>query len=172
MIIYLAHEQEIGLVEATISPPLIPDTAHGLVMGEIYFSIRQHARENDLGFVTLASGCNLFKNPEQREVVYAPDVGFVAKDRLPNGLPEGYLPLAPDLAIEIIAFNDRFGDIEDKISEYLRAGTRLVWVISPRSKMVIVYTKAGVIAYDMNGTLDGGDVLPGFKLPVAAIFRR
>ncbi|MCC6802900.1 MAG: Uma2 family endonuclease, partial [Anaerolineae bacterium] len=52
-----------------------------------------------------------------------------------------------------------------------RAGTKLVWVISPHMKTVIAYRQHGITAYDLNGTLDGGDVLPGFSLPVAAIFR-
>jgi Uma2 family endonuclease len=146
-----------------------PGAEHGFTQGETYLHVRLFVGEHDLGYVTVESGYVLFQNPDGRDTVRGPDVAFVSKTRLPGGLPEGYIPFAPDLAVEVVSPNDVLYDLEKKVGEYLHAGTKLVWMISPHMKTVIAYRQDGVTAYDLNGTLDGGDVLPGFKLPVAAM---
>jgi len=173
----LAHDpnfadKSLELAEGVLIIMSRPGAEHGLTQGETYFHIRSFVGEHDPGYVTVESDYVLFKSLDGRDTVRGPDVAFVAKARAPQGLPEDYVPFAPDLAVEVISPNDLVYEVEEKVDEYLRAGTRLVWVISPRSKTVIVHTKEGVTAYDVNGTLDGGDVLPDFKLPVTAIFRR
>jgi Uma2 family endonuclease len=165
-------DKSLELVEGVLVIMSRPGAEHGFTQGETYLHIRLFVGEHDLGYVTVESGYILFTSIDGRDTVRGPDVAFVAKERLPNGLPEGYIHFAPDLAVEIVSPNDVLYEIEDKVDEYLRSGTKQVWVISPRSKTVIVYRQNGVTAYDINSTLDGGDVLPGFKLPVAAIFRR
>jgi Uma2 family endonuclease len=165
-------DKSLELAEGVLVVMSRPGTEHGITQGEAYLHIRLFVGEHDLGYVTVESGYVLFKNPDGRDTVRGPDVAFVAKERLPNGYPEDYMPFAPELAVEVVSPNDVIYEVEAKVEEYLRAGTKLVWVISPRLKTVIVYQKNGITAYDLNGTLDGGDVLPGFKLSVAAIFRR
>jgi Uma2 family endonuclease len=165
-------DKSLELVEGALVVMARPGVEHGLAQGETYLHLCLFAGEHDLGYVTVESGYILFTHPDGHDTVRGPDVAFVAKEHLPNGAPEGYMPFAPDLAVEVVSPNDVLYEIEDKVDEYLRAGTKLVWVISPRLKTVIVYRQGGVTAYDLNGTLDGGNVLPGFKLPVAAIFRR
>jgi Uma2 family endonuclease len=149
-----------------------PGVEHGLTVVKIVTPMFQHVEQHDLGYVTVESGYILFKNSEGRDTVRGPDVAFVAKERAPNGFTERYAPFAPDLAVEVVSPNDLVYDVEEKVDEYLRAGTRLVWVISPRSKTVTVYTPTSIKIVDINGTLDGGDVLPGFSLLVTTIFPR
>ncbi len=144
---------------------------HGGVTLNLSQPIWAFVRQHDLGYVTAAeTGYILFKNPHGADTVRAPDFGFVAKERLPEGLPQGYIPLAPDLAVEVVSPNDAADEIQRKVSEYLRYGTRLVWVAYPRSKSVVVHTTEKAVTVVIDGVLDGGDVLPGFSLPVREIF--
>lgn len=74
------------------------------------------------------------------DVVRAPDAAFVASDRIPKtGVPVGYWPFAPDLAVEVVSPSDRLADVHAEIVDYLAAGTRLVWRVEPEIRMVHVY---------------------------------
>jgi Uma2 family endonuclease len=131
--------------------------------------------EYQLGVVTAAeTGYILFKNPNGKDTVRAPDVGFISKGRLPENpdeWPDGYAPFAPDLAIEVVSPNDTADEIQDRVNDYLKYGTRFVWVFYPKSKSAVVHAPNGSITLGINDELDGGDVLPGFKLPLRRIFR-
>jgi Uma2 family endonuclease len=122
---------------------------------------------NDLGYVTGADGG--FKLGEKR--ARFSDVAFVSKDRLPK-LKGVKFPLAPDLAVEVVSPDE---DIFKKAREYLYAGTMMVWAVYADEKVVYVMRSDsdGSIRsapYGVNDSLDGGDVLPGFALPVSDIF--
>jgi Uma2 family endonuclease len=102
-----------------------------------------------------------------------PDVSFVAAARIPGeGEPEGAWPIPPDLAVEIVSPTDLHEKLMTKILEYLSAGVRQVWLISPEHRTVTVYSSyTDVKIVDEAGELGGGDVIPGFRLPVAELFR-
>jgi len=101
----------------------------------------------------------------------AADVAFISNDQLAKITERGkYLPFPPDLAVEIVSPNDTAGEIETKVRQYLRAGTRLVWVIYPELRHVIVYHPDGSSKLvEAPAALDGGDVLPGLSIPVAEL---
>ena len=106
-------------------------------------------------------------------MILKPDAAFVSKARLPR-LPKHY-ELAPDLAVEVISPSNSPKDILEKVEAYIHYGTRLVWVIYPEEHAVRVYTPAqsGTInlhKVDLDGALDGADLLPGFSMTVRAIF--
>lgn len=120
----------------------------------------------DLGYVTGADGS--FKLAPKR--VRLPDVGFISKERL-AALPKRF-DLAPDLAVEVVSPDE---DILKKAREYLHAGTRMVWAVYTEDRIVYVMTlgeRDAIVSlpYGEGDTLDGGDVLPGFTLPVRDIF--
>lgn len=127
--------------------------------------------EHDLGEVYGAdAGFVLTRAPD---TVRSPDVAFVRGERLTDDVEsqERYLDLAPDLAVEVLSPSNRARELSDKVLEYLAAGTRLVWVIEPRQRIVTVDTPdrtARILREDE--LLDGSDVLPGFSLPVHALF--
>jgi Uma2 family endonuclease len=107
--------------------------------------------------------------------VRIPDVSFIAWDRFPGGrLPKEPIPaLAPDLAVEVLSKGNTPGEMQRKLRDYFQAGVRLVWYMDPQARTVSVYTSVEqcvVIAADQ--VLDGGDVLPGFQLPLAEFFAR
>ena len=105
--------------------------------------------------------------------VRIPDVAFISWARMPNRRrPESPLPtLAPDLAIEILSESNTANEMRQKREEYFTAGTRLVWQIDPAARAVVVFTTVDQPSFlGENDSLDGGDVLPGFMLPVRDIF--
>jgi Uma2 family endonuclease len=102
----------------------------------------------------------------------SPDVSFVATERMPGGKPpKGFGELAPDLAVEILSPDDSQREVFDKVGEYLRAGSRLVWVIDPEEETAAIYRSlTQVRRIERDGALDGEDVLPGFTCPLAELF--
>jgi Uma2 family endonuclease len=127
--------------------------------------------EHDLGEVFGAeTGFILFRDPD---TVRAPDFAFIAKERLHliADVFDEFLPIAPDLVVEIVSPYDHWTEIEAKVNDYLRAGVRLVWVMNPSTKTIHVYhgfTQVQVLT--LNDILDGADVLPEFSISVARIF--
>ncbi len=164
-------DQRLELVEGIVIVMSPTGGQHGVVALEIGTWIRGYVKSNRLGYCTGAGTAYvLFKNPDGRDTGRAPDVGFVRADRLPEGPPEGYIPFAPDLAVEVVSPGDSASDIHDKVTDFLRCGTRLVWVLYPRSRTATVHTPEGARTVDAQGTLDGGDVLPGFSLALGELF--
>lgn len=144
---------------------------HGFIALELGRLVATHVRENDLGYTTAAeTGYILHQNPEGRDTVRAPDVGYVSKGRLPEGLPDGYIPLAPDLAVEVVSPHDSASAVHDRVTDYLKHGTRLVWVFYPSSRSVTAHTPEGAFTLEAGDTLDGGEVLPGFRLRGGDVF--
>jgi Uma2 family endonuclease len=104
--------------------------------------------------------------------VRAPDVAFVSRQRLEAvGEIEGYWPGAPDVAVEVISPSDRYTDVEDKVVEWLEAGSRMVIVVNPRQRAATVYhARTDVVRLTEEDTLEGGEVVPGWQLPIREVF--
>lgn len=172
----LSHQPEnrdkhLELIEGEIYAMPPAGGEHGGITLDLGAVIRSHVKAHALGYTTAAeTGYILYKNPNGRDTVVAPDVGFISKERLPDGLPKSYIPLPPDLAVEVVSPGDSADEIDQKVVLYLRYGTRLVWVWYPKTKTVIAHTPTSVQRLDVDDTLDGSDVLPGFKLTVREIF--
>jgi Uma2 family endonuclease len=104
-----------------------------------------------------------------------PDISFVSFDRLPNRkIPrKKVLPLAPDLAVEVLSEGNTKAEMEIKLREYFAAGVRLVWYIDPESRSARVFTAVERCEeIPPTGLLNGGDVLPGFELSLARLFEK
>lgn len=126
--------------------------------------------KNKLGRAYMAeTGFLLRENPD---TVRAPDFAFVSKERIPKGKPKrAFFEGAPDLAMEVASPDESAEDIQDKVIDYLSAGTRMVLYLHPRSKTITVYRSLDNIrVLTLRDTLDGGDVLPGFSAPLEEIF--
>ena len=113
------------------------------------------------------TGFTLARNPD---TVRGPDIAFVRKERLAGPIPDGYLEFAPDLVVEVLSHNDRPGATLLKIGDWLDAGTRLIWVIDPARRLARIYRQDGTeTLIAENDSLDGEDVLPGFRCPLASL---
>lgn len=143
---------------------------HGRIGITVSSRLWNHAQSQELGAVFGAdTGFVFSRNPA---VVYVPDVAFVLAVRLSSIADiDRFVPFPPDLAVEIVSPTDRFVDVAKKVAAYLEGGVRLVWVIEPRRQTVTVHAAdRSVRVLGNEDTLDGGDVLPDFRLRVAEIF--
>ncbi|HWS70911.1 MAG TPA: Uma2 family endonuclease [Thermoanaerobaculia bacterium] len=158
----MRHELVNGEV-STMSPA---GEEHGGISQEIARQLGNHVRAQRLGKVYGADvGFVLSRDPD---TVRAPDAAFVRADRVVH--MKEYFPGAPDLAIEVISPNDTYTEVDAKVREYLRAGSQMVVVINPRNQSATVHTANGGTHLSIDDTLDGGDVVPGWRLPLRDIF--
>lgn len=143
---------------------------HGRIAMNVGTSLNNHVKAYDLGAVYAAeTGFKLAGNPD---TVRAPDVAFVSQARIEAvGEVEGYWPGAPDLAVEVISPGDSYVEVEEKVSDWLEAGTKMVVVVNPRRRSATVHrSPTGITVLAEADDLDGDDVVPGFRLPVREIF--
>jgi len=140
----------------------------GWIAGRLFSRLERHVEASGIGWVFPAeTGFILFND---RQTVRSPDAAVVLRDRL-AAPPDSFVPLAPDLAVEVLSPSDRMADAMSKITMYLQAGVRLVWLINPQTLTVTVFRQdAAPKTIEEGGIIDGGDVLPGFSVPVAEIF--
>lgn len=126
-------------------------------------------RPRKLGSVTGADGTiKLFAG-----LVRIPDVAFTSLDRLPGrkrvrvALPR----MAPDLAVEVLSKSNTPAEMRRKVGEYFAAGVRLIWIVDPKKRTARVYSAVDQsVLLDESQSLDGGDVLPGFRLALKDLF--
>ena len=147
---------------------LVPMPPHTIEHGEITVNIsallRQQIRKHQLGSYSAETKFEVGSSGRR------PDVAFLAKDRVPENKRQAS-PVPPDLAVEIVSPSDTSYDVEEKVLEYLEAGTRMVWVIHPVTKTVMVYrSPTDIKTLTINDTLMGEDVVEGFQCAVAEIF--
>jgi Uma2 family endonuclease len=142
------------------------------VAANIIQVIGRYVVERKLGKV-FAPDCGYQIFASDPNWVRFPDVTFIARGHLPQDkAPEGHVRVPPDLAVEVVSPNDTAEEVEAKRVAFLRAGTRLFWVVYPDSRTVHVYRqgKHSSLALAEGDELSGEDVLPGFLCRVAAFF--
>lgn len=146
-----------------------PGGEHGLLAAELVARLHHHARAHRLGRVVTETGFLLTEDPP---TVRGPDAAFISTSRFPaTGAPTGFWRVVPDLVVEVVSPSNTATEIQEKVLEYLDAGTRLVWVVHPRIRAVTVFrSKMNVQVLTERETLEGGDILPGFQLEIAELF--
>jgi Uma2 family endonuclease len=141
------------------------------VAGRLHRFIDIFVDDQELGWAWAADqGYACFPNSPRK--VRFPDVSFVLKHRLTEGLTsEGFIFVPPDLAVEVVSPNDLAYEVESKVLEYLNAGVKLVWVIHPETRTAYIYRGDGSgLWLREDGELSGEDVLPGFRCRLTSIF--
>ncbi len=104
--------------------------------------------------------------------VRGPDLAVLATRRFPAADHPGFVEGAPELVIEIVSPSNRAADIRERVADFLHAGARLVWVIDPGSRSATVHEPDGPTRHlTSDDHLDGRDLLPGLRVPVASLFR-
>jgi Uma2 family endonuclease len=145
-------------------------TESAYVGGELHRRMSNHCVTSNLGWVFPSdAGYRCF--PHRPRLLRKPDVSFVRAGRFPgNRPPRGDSRLAPDLVVEVVSPNDLAEDVQEKVTDYLTAGVRLVWVVYPTSRMAVEYRPGGVANWvPEQGELDGRDVVNGFRCKLAEI---
>ncbi|HYN88722.1 MAG TPA: Uma2 family endonuclease [Ardenticatenaceae bacterium] len=146
-----------------------PGARHGIIALEFGSRLRAWAKSGPGGYTDVESGFVLNRNPD---TVRGPDVAYVSQERVPaTGVPMGYWPIAPDLAVEVVSPDETADEVRDKVRDYLSAGTRLVLVLYPRTREIIAHTPDGLARTSGPGDVfEHPDVLPGFTCPVGELF--
>lgn len=141
---------------------------HGAIALALGAELYAYVKANKLGLVYAAeTGFKLESNPD---TVLAPDVSFIARERV-GQISKKYREGAPDLAVEVISPNESPSKIEKKVGQWLQLGARVVWVVNSQSRSVTVYRPDGTInVLSESDELTGDDVVPGFKISVSDVF--
>jgi Uma2 family endonuclease len=141
---------------------------HGDVAMSIALAIGHFLRSHAIGRLLAAeTGFVLTSDPD---TVRAPDLAFVRHERIPDPVPRGYARFAPDLVVEVLSPDDRPGEVLEKVADWLKAGTRVVWVIDPERRTGRVYREDGTESLlSETDALDGEDVLPGFSCRIGEV---
>ena len=146
-----------------------PGTRHGVIAARLTYFLADFVYKNDLGVVAAQdTGFRITRDPDS---VRAPDVAFLSHERAQRIRSRGYADVAPDLLAEVLSPDDAPAYVLAKLSDWLAAGAKLVWLVDPERVAVHVYRSDGSLAIlGANDSVDGEDVLPGFSCPVAKVF--
>jgi len=162
------YQQE--LVEGKLYEMEPPGAEHGAVTMRIAMLLARAVDEAGLGIVFASEvGFQLASDPD---TVRAPDVAFIAADRVPEtGIPRGYWPGPPDLAIEVVSPNDRHSNVEGKALDWLAAGARAVVVVNPPLRTATVYrSRHDIRIISGHEPLELDDVVPAWSPLVGEFF--
>ncbi len=160
------------LIEGEIIEMSPPGGEHGTIAGEIYHYFRLFDPERSLGIPTVDTG---FYPADDRSTLLSPDVAFTRIERAPVRVFKKWVPLMPDIAVEVQSPGNTQQQLRRKAAIYLQNGTQLVWIVIPERKVVEVCRLGadGDIEREFigqDGALSGESVLPGFTLDIARLF--
>jgi Uma2 family endonuclease len=143
---------------------------HGVVVVNITLLLGQYVKTNNLGVCCGAE--TGFKIASDPDTVRAPDLGFVSRERIPEGgVPITFWPGAPDLAVEVLSPGDTRREVDEKVADWLESGAQTVWVVNPKRLSVSVYrSMTDVTRLSEGDELEGGEVVHGFRCKVSEIF--
>jgi len=160
------------LVRGELRMTPTPAVFHGRAATNLVVLLSNHVRQHNLGMVFGDSvGYELTPFPH---TVRVPDASFVRGDRIPSDglhLRDRLFRFAPDLAIEVLSPGESASELEEKLHDYIGAGTSLIWIVdAARRTIMTIPADAPVHWLSENDTLEGGAVIRGFTCPVTAVF--
>lgn len=142
---------------------------HGEVEVAFISHLDHHVRPRRLGKVY--SGDTGFVFSRDPDTVLCPDVAFVHADRLPPPPRRRYMTVIPDLVVEVVSPSNSAADVAQRVRRYLEAGVRLIWLAYAKDRRVVAHAPGQAPReYGIEDVLDGGGVLPGFRLALADLF--
>ncbi len=163
------HKRKFELVDGTLVEKIYAIRESVIAVEIAYHLWKWNEAAGNVGMILGADGpFHLMK-----KLVRIPDVSFTNWDRTPGRkVPTEPVPdIAPDLAVEVLSEGNTPTEMERKLKEYFLSEVLVVWFVDPEKRTVRVYTSPDdVTELKSTDTLDGGDVLPGFSVPVARLF--
>ncbi|MDA0807491.1 MAG: Uma2 family endonuclease [Planctomycetota bacterium] len=162
-------QQRCELIQGEIRRMSPAGSEHGWVVMNVAGPMMVYVKEKKLGYTFGAeTGFIIERSPD---TVRAPDVAFVAADRVTERLPTQFFPGPPDLAVEVLSPSDSASEVQEKAEAWLNSGCREVWLIDPRRKSATRLTPAKDSIIQQSVETLTTDLLPGFSLAVAELFR-
>lgn len=144
----------------------MPTQLHAAIVSLLNFALMLYLREHPIGYALVEARYSL---PNDHANARVPDLSFVGRERGPL-TRVGAAPYMPDLAVEVQSPGQSARALRDKAAYYLENGTRLVWLIHPETRQVTVLTPGTQQVLSADESLNGGELLPGFSVPVKAVF--
>ena len=144
---------------------------HGRIAMRIELALAEFVWRNDLGDAYAAeTGFLLKTNPD---TVLGPDAAFISKNRLAEGRDErGYWPGPPDLAVEVVSPHETRPKVRMKVTQWLDYGALQVWTVHPKNETVTIHRRSGEsTTFERGDILEADDLLPGFRIALADIFK-
>ncbi|MFN0077711.1 MAG: Uma2 family endonuclease [Prosthecobacter sp.] len=161
------------LVKGVIQPHMPNNVIHSEISAAVAYLLREHVIKHRLSMRILSGEVGVHTVQGAETTTRAADLAVISKERLPV-LPEsGFLRVMPELLVEIISGSNTWTDTFEKIYEYFEGGAKLVWIVDPAMQEVRVFQSAkdnDLLRASSGDALTGGDVLPGFSVPVADVF--
>ncbi len=156
--------------ELVMSPKNSP--YHGDICADLLMALRSFAKANQLGAVWDSSTGFWMFNRNCR----APDVSFTTKARLQSmgfkRSTQRFFPGAPDLAVEVLSPNTTRAEIDERLRDFFASGTQLAWIINPEAACVeVCHSPTQRKLLGAGAVLDGEHLLPGFRYPIADLFK-
>ena len=144
----------------------MPGARHSGICARLAIELGVYLKVNQLGGLYVEGSFQIGANER------IPDLAFVSAARIPpEGEPDTKWPMPPDLAVEVISPNDLYEKVYAKVMEYLAAGVKQVWLVSPEHHTVTVYRSAtNITAFPGDRELVSEDLFPGFRCPLREIF--
>lgn len=143
---------------------------HGAIASRLTVSLGGFVEANNLGRTYAAeTGFRLARDPD---TVRAPDLAFIRRERVAQlGDVEGFIPGAPDFAVEVLSPSDSYAAVEEKVAGWLAAGTAVVAVVDPAVRRVVARSRTGTTTvFAERDSLTIPELFPGWSMPVTAMF--
>jgi len=152
-----------------VEMPPMAGLEHGIVGDRLASRASVYADDHDLGAGAFAE--TRFTIERSPDTSIGPDWAFIAKERLPHPAPKGYAAIVPDLILEVRSPSDTAEEAEAKMQRWIRAGVRLGWELNIKDRVLTVYhPEQAPRTIDIDGVIDGEDVLPGFTFSMRRLF--
>ena len=167
-IVESADKRLVELVDGTLVEKAMGQR-ESRIAGELIYLLISYMKQHDIGWVSCPDGMARMRGGNVRE----PDVSVFPWSMYPDGVMprEKVASVAPQLAVEVLSESNTVAEIAKKLREYFASGTTLAWVIDPEKCVAKVYTSAATFTtLDEVGILDGGEVVPGFRCPLADLY--
>lgn len=162
----LPNHDHADLINGEVIPVMPPNPIHGMISFRFASRLNQWLEQSKAGIAGTDGGFILARDPDR---VRGPDVWFIRSERIPE-FSEGFWEIAPDVVVEIISPSDTADVIKEKLQDYFRAGTKLVWLLYPKFKQVEGRTPDGKMRiFEAEDKLES-ELLPGFNPKVAELF--
>jgi Uma2 family endonuclease len=163
----LDPERNYEIVNGEAEEKEMPGARHSGVCGRLFEELVIYLRTNRIGFLYPEA---TFQVGNQERI---PNLAYISAERIPTeGEPETKWLIVPDLAIEVVSPTDFYEKVHAKAMEYLNAGVKVVWIISPENQIITVYRSASnIMAFPSESELTCEDLLPGFRCKLSDIFK-
>jgi Uma2 family endonuclease len=157
-----ADTENYELVAGELVPLSSPTPRHIRIQGLLFRLLENYFASNRIGEAFFELDCQL-----SADTVRRPDISVFLADRLRQiNLDKSPAPLAPDIAVEILSPSQTAMDVRRKVRDYLRAGTKEIWLLDHSNGEMMLQTKTGILALQGAEVLESS-LLPGFSVPVA-----